>query len=197
MRTGVLGAAFLVLSLTGSIAEDVSAKPYEIKEAYEIYSLLLPHPGVVPYGFTKGPLAIQQETASHFDYFYYGCFDLKAQSKFEDALTNFFQVTKRAWLLQREFQIGKPYELVTLDRFFKEHGEHAKDEGWNNFLACYPDSGGLIQMSPVGFNETKTMAVVYIGHGCGTLCGFWGFHLLEKIDGNWKEMPGVTCSITS
>lgn len=192
MRVGVLGAAFLVLSLTSSIAQDVSEKPYEINDAYEIYSVLLP--GAVPYGFRKGPLVIQQETVSNLPSFYYGCLDLKAQSKFEDALDDFFHVTKRVWLLQRNFRIEQPYELVSLDTFFQVH---RKEEGWKNFFERYPCSGGLIEMSPVGFNKTKTQAVVYTGHGCGLLCGFWGFHLFEKVDGKWKEAPGVTCTIKS
>jgi hypothetical protein len=28
---------------------------------------------------------------------------------------------------------------------------------------------------------------------CGGLCGSWRFHLLEKVHGNWKEVPGDIC----
>lgn len=191
MRIGLLGVAFLVLSLTSS-AQDVSAKPYEINEAYEIYSLLLPK--AVPYGFRKGPLIIQQETVSESPSYFYNWFDLKAQSKFKDALEDYLQVTKSAWLLQRNFRIEQPYELVSLDTIF---GEHKREEGWKYFFERYPCSGGLIEVSPVGFDKTKTLAVVYTGHGCGWLCGFWAFHLLEKVDGEWKEVPGVTGSSKS
>jgi hypothetical protein len=52
-------------------------------------------------------------------------------------------------------------------------------------------------MSPISFNKARTLAVVYTGSSCGNLCGRWSFHLLEKINGNWKEVPGVTCMMLS
>jgi hypothetical protein len=52
-------------------------------------------------------------------------------------------------------------------------------------------------MSAVGLNQEKTRAVVYTGSSCGGLCGRWSFHLLDKLDGNWKTVPGVTCSAVS
>ncbi|HEY6765907.1 MAG TPA: hypothetical protein VI386_14175 [Candidatus Sulfotelmatobacter sp.] len=60
-----------------------------------------------------------------------------------------------------------------------------------------PNSGGYIILSAVGFNKEKTEAFVYSGSSCGSLCGHWGFHLLEKIDGNWKKVPGVSCVTVS
>jgi hypothetical protein len=189
MRTGVMCFAFLVLSLFSSVAQDTSAKPYEINEAYEIYSLVLPHEESS--GFAKGTLVIQQETVSHsLDL---ACFDPKSAIKFKDALADYSRVQKRVWLLQREFQIEKPYELVsadTINLFFKEHGVG----GWQYFYERYPDSGGFTIVSPVGFNKTKTLAVVYTGSGCGGLCGQWGFHLFEKVNNKWKEVSGVTCT---
>ena len=52
-------------------------------------------------------------------------------------------------------------------------------------------------MSAVGFNEDKTLAVVYSGSTCGGECGRWSLHLFEKIDGKWKSLPGVTCVTVS
>lgn len=57
----------------------------------------------------------------------------------------------------------------------------------------YPGSGGILPMSSVGFNKEKTCAIVYFGSSCGSLCGAWSFHLLEKVNGKWREIPGVTC----
>jgi len=72
-----------------------------------------------------------------------------------------------------------------------------KDNGWKSFYKSYPQSGGYVIMSAVGFNREKTRAIVYTGSSCGALCGSWRFHLLEKINGNWKEVPGVNCSMVS
>jgi hypothetical protein len=42
---------------------------------------------------------------------------------------------------------------------------------------------GWIDISGVGFNDRNTIAVVYIGHHCGSLCGGGKFHVLQKKDG--------------
>jgi hypothetical protein len=68
-----------------------------------------------------------------------------------------------------------------------------KSDGWDGFYKRYLDSGGFIIVSPVGFNPDKTQAIVYSGSSCGSLCGRWSFHLLEKVAGKWREAPGVTC----
>jgi hypothetical protein len=95
--------------------------------------------------------------------------------------------------LQRQFQIEKAYEMVSSDTI----AVLFQGGGWDDFYKRYPDSGGYITMSAVGFDQEKTRAVVYTGSSCGGLCGGWSFHLLEKLDGNWKTVPGVTCSAAS
>jgi hypothetical protein len=193
MRIGILLAALLIPSMRSSFAQDLSsARPYDIAEAYQIYSLLLPHEE--SYGFGKGTLVIQEDTVSHT--LETACFDPNSASRFKDALADYSYVQKRAWLLQRRFQVEKPYELVssdTVNLLFKERGA----DGWQDFYKRYPDSGGFIILSPVGFNKAKTLAVVYTGSSCGGLCGLWRFHLLEKANGKWKEVPGVTCITVS
>jgi len=98
--------------------------------------------------------------------------------------------------LQRKLQSDRPYELVRSDTIKLLFKESASD-GWNDFYQRYPDSGGFITLSPVGFNNSKTLAIVYTGSSCGGLCGRWRFHLLEKIKGKWKEAPGVSCETVS
>ena len=68
-----------------------------------------------------------------------------------------------------------------------------KRDGWDAFYKRYPGSGGYVIVSAVGFNRGKSQAIVYTGSVCGNLCGRWSFHLLEKVDGNWKQATGVTC----
>ena len=186
-------AVFLLLLLSGSFAQDSPApKSYDIDEAYQIYNLLLPHEE--SYGFAKGTIVIQEDTVSH--PLEAACFDPKSASKFKDALVDYKNNQTSKWLLGRRFQIERNYELVnsdTINLLFKEHGV----DGWRDFYSRYPNSGGFIIMSPVGFNKAKTLAVVYTGSSCGGLCGSWRFHLLEKLDGKWKEVPGVTCSTVS
>ena len=130
-------------------------------------------------------------------YFYWqviaGCFSPEAASKFKDALADFQAVNAKPWLLQRRLQIEKPYEHMN----WEAHQLVFKQGGWENFKKQYPGSLGIISLFAVGFSQDKTRAVVYSGSLCGSLCGSWDFHLMEKIDGKWMEQPGVTCHTVS
>lgn len=68
-----------------------------------------------------------------------------------------------------------------LDQIFK-----AGREGREEFYKQYPDSGGLIGFSRVGFNGQMDQALVYVEHWCGGLCGTGHYVLLKKDGGAWK-----------
>lgn len=67
------------------------------------------------------------------------------------------------------------------DQIFKEG-----PKGWEEFYKRYPDSGGYIGFSRVGFNMEMDQALVYVEHGCGGLCGTGHYVLLKKDGGAWK-----------
>jgi hypothetical protein len=86
------------------------------------------------------------------------------------AIADYKKKNGRKWLLQRQFEITKPYEIVSSDEIntiFNTEGT----AGWKTFYERHPDSGGLIESSAAGFNASKTFAVVYVGHTCGSWCG--------------------------
>jgi len=187
-----LFAACLCWSAIAAGQTSVAAKPYDVEEAYQIYSLLLPQEE--SYGFAKGRLVIQQDTAQKHQA-HSSCLTDEAANKFRDAISDFDRLESKSWLLQRKFQIAKPYILANSDmigRVFRQ-----LPGGWDSFYKLYPDSGGYLIMSPVEFNRDKTQAIVYTGSSCGGVCGRWSFHLLEKVQGKWKEAPGVICSLVS
>lgn len=81
-----------------------------------------------------------------------------------------------------EFQLDLPYLLLdrqTVDGLLKE------GEGWRDFHTLYPDSKGFIEVSAVGFDESRTRAMVYVAHYCGGLCGGGMHHVMEKVNGTW------------
>jgi hypothetical protein len=187
-----LVAASLCWSAIAAGQPSVVSKPYEVEDAYQIYSLLLPHEE--SYGFAKGELIIQQETVQKHEALS-SCLTVEAANKFKDAILDFDHLENQSWLLQRKFEIAKPYILVssaTINQLFRQ-----LPGSWDSFYKRYPDSGGYLTVSLVGFNKGKTQAIVYTGSSCGGLCGRWGFHLLEKVQGKWKEASGVTCSLVS
>jgi hypothetical protein len=154
------------------------AQPYKEPDAYQIYSLLVPQEE--SYGFAKGTLVIQEETVSH-DAVTEADLSPEVASRFKDAVSDYERVRTKKWLLQRQFKIEKPYQIVDNQTFTRLQ---ASDEP-------RPKSGGYIFMSPVGFNRGKTLAIVYTGSICGGLCGRAQFHLLEKVHGQWKDVSGV------
>jgi hypothetical protein len=191
MRTFCFALIVPMLSIVSVMAQKPSPpQPYEEPDAYQIYRLLLPQEE--SYGFAKGTLIIQEETVSE-RAASPPCVTPDAAARFKDAIADYHHLNKESRLLQRQFRIEKDYEVVnseTIRTLFK-------DGGWNGFYKRYPYAGGYVIMSAVGFNREKTRAIVYTGSSCGGLCGSWRFHLLEKIDGHWKEVPGVTCSMVS
>ena len=117
----------------------------------------------------------------------------------DSAIADYKKKNERKWLLQRQFEITKAYEMISSDEIntiFNTEGT----EGWKTFYERHPDSGGLIEFSAVGFNASKTVAVVYAGHSCGSLCGGGTFHILRKVDGKWKPLRlqgGTSCAWAS
>jgi hypothetical protein len=59
-------------------------------------------------------------------------------------------------------------------------------KGWEEFYRRFPNSGGFIRFSRVGFNVERTQALVYVEHGCGGTCGAGRYLLLAKREGVWR-----------
>lgn len=61
-----------------------------------------------------------------------------------------------------------------------------KQGRWEEFYRQYPDSGGFISFSQVGFNSEMSQAIVYFEHWCQRLCGSGFYVLLDKDKEGWK-----------
>jgi hypothetical protein len=103
------------------------------------------------------------------------------------AIMDYIQQNQHPWLLQQRLTIEKPYVLLSPDQI--ESIFRRSPGGWEAFTQMYPDSGGIIEFSAVGFNSDKTIAVVYSGHSCGSLCGGGEFSVLQKKGGKWQPLP--------
>lgn len=171
---------------------------YRDPDAYTVYAAIIEKEWTIE-EVKAEKLVIQSETEDHLsNHGQKMC--LKPAPGDEQAsiiLKAFQQANEKPWLLQRLFDIPQAYQLVSKlsvqEIIGKDFG------GWPKFFEKYPDSGGSIHMSAVGFNGDKTQALVYMGHWCGSLCGGGGYHRLEKKDGKWREIPwnGEGCSWNS
>ena len=170
---------------------------YDVPEAYAVYSAIMANEWPIRVAKAQR-LVIQTETTDYPDY----SKDEKIclvptkdeKSLYDPVIADYVAVNKKAWLLQRKFEIGIPYEFISkaeISAIFEKKGM----DGWTDLRAKHPDSGGMISMSAVGFNADKTIAIVYMGHSCGGLCGGGLYHVLKKIDGKWGEIKwlGTSC----
>ena len=104
-----------------------------------IYSLLLPQEE--SYRFAKDTLMIREKTLPDIGVTE-ACLTSAVANKFKDAIAGFNRFHSKKWLLQRQFQIEKPYKIVS-----------------SGVIAALPDyppsSAAYVEMSPVGFNHEK------------------------------------------
>ena len=173
----------LALSQDSAVKTDNSPKPYEDAEAYAVYSAIIPTGSVWQVHGAK-TLVIRRETRG-----YKMCLQPEPESEriIGEAISEYVKLNGKILLLQPRLNIEKPYELIAYD----ELKPALKQEGWEYFYKQYPNSGGcLIELSAVGFNADKTVAVVYMGHrrpGLG-LGGEGIFHVLQKQNGKWAPL---------
>jgi len=177
MRTLTAGLIFLLLSVAALVPQQVpAAQPYDAPDAYEIYSLLLPHEE--SYGFAEGTLMIQENTVA--EDVSGACLKSNDAKRFRGAIAGYNRIYNKNWLLQRQFQISKSYRLVG-----------------DNVISSLPDrpqtAASYVSLSPVGFNHDRTQAIVFVRSSCGGLCGSWRFHILERVHGKWNEARVPMC----
>ena len=111
--------------------------------------------------------------------------DIEFMLKWGRVMDDYAKQNRTAKLLQRDFFLPKPYELIPESNIFPaEHGQ----KGWDDYYQRYPTSGGYYSFSAVGFNPARTRALVDMGHHCGMLCGYGGPHFFEKKNGKWHEV---------
>jgi len=60
-------------------------------------------------------------------------------------------------------------------------------KGWDSFIKSFPDySIGLLEFSNVGFNGTKTQAIIYYGYRSAPLVGGGVYVIYERKKTKWK-----------
>jgi len=167
---------------------------YNVPEAYGVYAAILPSEWAWRVANAK-KLIVRREIQT-----YCMCLQPEGESKkvMDPAIADWLRLSQTKWLLQKNLQIEKPYEMVAaadIQSIFDQTKAGILD-GWTAFNEKYPGSGGYIELSAVGFNNEKTVAIVYVGHHCGSLCGGGVFHVLQKTEGKWQPLQwkGRRCS---
>ena len=162
----------------------------ETPEAYVVYATLIANEiRATP---SRKPLVIQRETTFDKECMASGG---ALETDWKPVADDFKLQNASVRFVAPDRDLRRPYVVVTqkdLLAFFGKQGGN-----WPAFYQRYPDSGGYVEVSAVGFNPSKTRAMVYVSHYCGGLCGGGSYHLLEKSGGAWREadVPGVSTCI--
>ncbi len=171
-------ALFSSLTITSQETQQKLVAPYENSDAYDVYQALL-SPDAVN---ATWPLVISAETESSGT-----C--LKPEGVWKrtlmQAIADYSGQNAKTYRLQPKLKMKRWYELLT------------KEEIYARFK--HPGDGSWVELSAVGFNRKRTIAVLWVSHGCPGLCGSGTFHVLHKKNGKWQplEWKGTNCVIAS
>ena len=201
----LLPVLFLVLSQSFIFGQTVQLPVYEDETAYEVYSAILTLEEAKR--SQSKNFVIRGETLRNFGAFIDSesnppiCLRPDAESAkiIGTAVDDFVKVNKTKWRLQEKFKLEIPFKLVSSEKVISIIRPMTDKEDWTEFYKQYPDSGGFIDLSAVGFNAEKTVAVVSKGRWCGSVCGEGEYYVLQKKDGNWIPLKwtGEFCSWVS
>jgi hypothetical protein len=115
---------------------------------------------------------------------------------------DFFRQNEHSWLLQSRFRRSLRISIVGrnmlhraawagAEEMFKppQKGEARKRLPHANPAGPFPEApnvSGVLQLSRVGFNRRKTLALLYYSYRCGVLCGQSGWVALHKVGSSWQ-----------
>ena len=108
----------------------------------------------------------------------------------EDTIAGYETNLKGPTDLKPNFDLPLKYYLLTSKEcetiFTNPNNMDPATDDWSKFYIKYPESGGYISLSNVGYNKARDQALVYFVHWCGMLCGTGNYLLLSKDETGWK-----------
>jgi hypothetical protein len=195
---GLMACAFaLTLPLdqpgTSATPSGAALKPIDDPEAYAVYASVLA--GGAPAHATRArTLVIRKETGTNDACMPSG---KPLEGEWRPVVDSFKSENAQVRAIKPGFPLGVPYVVVPISEIQALFRTGTTVEArWSGFYKQYPDSGGYIAVSAVGFDPRRTRAMIYVAHACGGLCGSGTHHLLEKVNNAWREatLPGLsTC----
>lgn len=83
--------------------------------------------------------------------------------------------------------LGQMYAEAQLD--FEADPQKLPVQGfWERFYRAYPSKSMLVNFSPVGYNEDRTRAVLYVKFACDGMCGGSYTVLLTREETTWRVL---------
>jgi len=147
-------------------------------EAYRVYDALLTRPGAAP------GLTLQHETQAPSA----GCsagFLSQLPAEWKDAVRDFTEKNARVWLLRGELFHRADYRFISHEEIVPDDERLWKRYGHSN--GRLPEQIEYTAVSAVGFNATKTKAIVYVSSRFPVREALMA---MELTNGIWTVRPG-------
>ena len=148
-----------------------SREKYRDAEAYKIYSALFK-------AHSDSPFVIEAETM-FFDEAAPDNLGVKGDSHFRElwgtVLEDFALKYRTPMSLTESIPLAAPHVFVS-----DETLSTVLSNGWYKFTAHYPHAHGVYCFSPVGFNERKTRAMVWMQFTCGRTLRLWNLPFFQE-----------------
>ena len=188
-----LAAASAPLLVHGDPPTSDVVTEYEDDEGYRLYSRVIAESWIWTEAKAESLVIAERTVSSGM------CLQPTGKSAklLSPALDDYRKRALRKWRLLSRFNLAKPFVLVSEEQLRTYFGQGGS--GWKAFYKDYPNSGGYLFFSPIGFNANKDIAVLQVNHWCGGLCGSGSFSVLQKKDDEWKPLQwdGGSCGWAS
>lgn len=183
-----LALSCVLLSVSRVWAQATDVKPIDDPESYAVYSALLPDRAMQ--GMRRTMIVIQAEATTDSR----GCWPSgpPMETEWKSTLESLHKENAHVRTIRSGFTLSVPYIVLPRADIMVFFTPGSLD-GWKHFYERYPDSGGSLELSAVGFDADRTKALVYFAHHYEYLGGEYSYHLLRKTGGNWQDslVPGV------
>lgn len=97
---------------------------------------------------------------------------------------------RASWVIGLLHKLGRPV-LPQL-----EYQEIFESKAWDEFYRRYPESGGIVKVSRVGFNHARTQALLTLSHLRADEAGSGWIALMEREADQWREVRTVSLWIS-
>ena len=100
-----------------------------------------------------------------------------------EAVRHYLDENKTPKALGRSFELKRPYVLLPM----QEWKTLFQKSRWEPFWQRFGDGSGHTTFSAVGFDRSRTKAILYSAYSCGGLCGEGSYKLFTKFGGRWRS----------
>jgi hypothetical protein len=100
-----------------------------------------------------------------------------------EAAQHYLAVNKTPKRLARSLDLNKPYLILAPP----EAQGLIQKGNWRPFWKRFGEGSGYTRFSAVGFDQSRTKAMLYSDYSCGALCGGGGYKLFTKFGGRWRS----------